>query len=111
MKCCTGACNGMTQLRRNGGNNLVLPGFYFRCHLERFLREHGVHLPVAGALGDLYRRHPELLPQTPEARSRLANSVVRMLAGFRTPAVMDGADCDFLGQVWPLTQFFHVSSL
>ena len=60
---------------------------------------------MAGALGDLYRRHPELLPQTPEARSRLANSVVRMLAGFRTPAVMDGADCDFLGQVWPLTHF------
>ena len=54
-----------------------------RCHLEQLLRDHGFQLPVAAALGDLYRRHPELLPQTPEARTRLANSVVRMLAGFR----------------------------
>ena len=67
-----------------------------RSHLERFLKDHGVgHLPVAAALGDLYRRHPELLPAPPEARTRLANSVVRMLAGFRTPSVISD---EFLDQ-------------
>ena len=76
-----------------------------RCHLANFLRDHGVHLSVAAALGSLYKSHPDLLPVSFEARNRMASSVVRYLAGYRTPPVIDDVfleNSEKFSQILPL---------
>ena len=55
-----------------------------KTHLLAFLRDHGVHLPVAAAISQLYQTHPQLLPHSSEW-PRLAVLVVRLLAGYRMP--------------------------
>ncbi len=59
------------------------------CSLAAFLREQGIHLPVASAISALYQSHPEVLPPSSEW-SRLAVLVVKLLAGYRLPQQVEG---------------------
>ena len=55
----------------------------FRSHLINTLRDHGAHLEVMEALAKVYKAHTELLPVNVESRSWIANTTIKLLAGYR----------------------------
>ena len=55
----------------------------FRSHLINILRDHGAHLEVMEALAKVYKAHTELLPVNVESRSWIANTTIKLLAGYR----------------------------
>ena len=55
-----------------------------RSSLWPFLNAHGVQLPVAVAISNLYSAHPEVLPH-PDKWPEFQVLVIKLLAGFRMP--------------------------
>ena len=74
----TSSYNNMSLYFQN--HNLVTN---FRSHLINILRDHGAHLEVMEALAKVYKAHTELLPVNVESRSWIANTTIKLLAGYK----------------------------